>query len=67
MRSAKLSGDAGSQARVATVQSGEEAFTTLTKLANDARITAASLTAVGAFERATLGWFEGAMAADHPM
>src|SRR6201991_5189883 len=58
MKSARLSGEAGSEARVAILESGEEAFTTLTKFANDAGITAASLTAIGAFERATVGWFD---------
>ena len=37
---------------------GEEAFGTLTKFANEADISAASLTAIGAFERATVGWFD---------
>lgn len=58
MKSAKISGEAGSETRVAILESGEEAFTTLTKFANDAGITAASLTAIGAFERATVGWFD---------
>jgi len=58
MKSAKLSGEAGSETRVAILDSGEEAFATLTKFANDAAITAASLTAIGAFERATVGWFD---------
>lgn len=58
MKSTKLSGEAGSKARVVILDSGEEAFTTLTKFANDAGITAASLTAIGAFERATVGWFD---------
>ncbi|UGX91224.1 DNA-binding protein [Bradyrhizobium barranii subsp. barranii] len=58
MKSTKLSGEAGSKARVVILDSGEEAFTTLTKFANDAGITAASLTAIGAFERAAVGWFD---------
>jgi predicted DNA-binding protein with PD1-like motif len=58
MKNAKLSGGAGSETRVAILESGEEAFTTLTKFADDAGITAASLTAIGAFERATVGWFD---------
>lgn len=58
MKSAKLSGEAGSETRVAILDPGEEAFATLTKFANDAAITAASLTAIGAFERATVGWFD---------
>jgi uncharacterized protein len=40
------------------LHSGEEAFAALTKFANDAKLTAASLTAIGAFEKATIGWFD---------
>ncbi|MDA9488280.1 PPC domain-containing DNA-binding protein [Bradyrhizobium sp. CCBAU 11361] len=58
MKSANLSGEAGPETRVVILDSGEEAFTTLIKFANDAAITAASLTAIGAFERATVGWFD---------
>jgi uncharacterized protein len=58
MESMKMAGDAGTETRVAILTSEEEAFTTLTKFANDAGITAASLTAIGAFERATVGWFD---------
>ena len=58
MKSAKISGEAGSETRVVILDSGEEAFATLTKFANDAGILAASLTAIGAFERATVGWFD---------
>jgi predicted DNA-binding protein with PD1-like motif len=54
----KLAGDAGAETRVAILKSGEEAFATLTKFATDAGITAASLTAIGAFEKATVGWFD---------
>jgi len=58
MNSMKLAGDAGAETRVVILKSGEEAFATLTKFATDAGITAASLTAIGAFERATVGWFD---------
>jgi uncharacterized protein len=58
MNSMKLAGDAGAETRVAILKSGEEAFATLTKFATDAGITAASLTAIGAFEKATVGWFD---------
>ena len=47
-----------SETRIVVLDSGEEAFATLTKFANDAGITAASLTAIGAFEKATIGWFD---------
>ena len=51
---------AGNRAPVHVVilDSGEEAFAALTKFANEAKISAASLTAIGAFERATVGWFD---------
>jgi len=54
----RLAGEAGAETRVAILQSGEEAFATLTKFATDVGITAASLTAIGAFEKATVGWFD---------
>ena len=43
---------------VVILDSGEEAFASLTKFANEAKVSAASLTAIGAFERATIGWFD---------
>ena len=58
MKSTKIAGDAGSETRVVILDSGEEAFAALTKFANEAGITAASLTAIGAFEKATIGWFD---------
>ncbi|MBV9907666.1 MAG: DUF296 domain-containing protein, partial [Hyphomicrobiales bacterium] len=58
MKSTKIAGDAGSETRVVILDSGEEAFAALTKFANDAKVTSASLTAIGAFEKATIGWFD---------
>jgi uncharacterized protein len=58
MKSTKIAGDAGSETRVVVLDSGEEAFAALTKFANDAGITTVSLTAIGAFEKATIGWFD---------
>jgi hypothetical protein len=58
MKSATLADDAGALTRVVVLDSGEEAFAMLTKFANDAGIFAASLTAIGAFENATVGWFD---------
>jgi uncharacterized protein len=40
--------------RVLVLDSGEEAFSSLQSFARDADITAASLTAIGSFERATV-------------
>jgi predicted DNA-binding protein with PD1-like motif len=58
IKSTKVAGDAGAETRVIILGSGEEAFASLTKFANDAKVTAASLTAIGAFEKATVGWFD---------
>jgi predicted DNA-binding protein with PD1-like motif len=44
--------------RVVILDSGDEAFAALTKFVNDEKLSAASLTAIGAFERATIGWFD---------
>jgi uncharacterized protein len=58
MKSRKIADDAGSEIRIVVLDSGDEAFATLTRFANEAGITAASLTAIGAFEKATVGWFD---------
>ncbi len=58
MKSMKIAGDGGAETRVVILESGEEAFAALTRFANEAGITAASLTAIGAFENATVGWFD---------
>src|SRR5262245_14384276 len=58
MKSTLVSDAPGSQVHVVILDSGEEAFGTLTKFASDSNISAASLTAIGAFERATVGWFD---------
>src|SRR6201992_2002990 len=55
MKSTKIAGDAGSETRIVILDSGEEAFATLTNFANEAGIAAASLTAIGAFEKVTIG------------
>jgi predicted DNA-binding protein with PD1-like motif len=58
MKSKLVSDAPSAQIHVVVLDSGEEAFGALTKFANDARVTAASLSAIGAFERATVGWFD---------
>jgi uncharacterized protein len=58
MKSKLVSDEAGAQVYVVILDSGEEAFAALTRFANDAKLSAASLTAIGAFERATVGWFD---------
>jgi uncharacterized protein len=58
MKSASISKEAGRETRVMILDSGEEAFATLTKFASETGLAAASLTAIGAFESATIGWFD---------
>jgi uncharacterized protein len=58
MKSKLVSDQPGAQVHVVILDSGEEAFAALTKFANEAKISAASLTAIGAFEKATVGWFD---------
>src|SRR3954454_20393936 len=58
MKSRHIAADAEAQVHVVILDSGEEAFAALTRFANESGISAASLTAIGAFERATVGWFD---------
>jgi uncharacterized protein len=58
MQSRTVADEPGAEVRVVILDTGEEAFSALTKFANDAKIAAASLTAIGAFERAVVGWFD---------
>jgi uncharacterized protein len=43
---------------VLVLETGEEAFKTISEFATRERITGASVSAIGAFERAKLGWFD---------
>ena len=43
---------------VLILDSGEDAFEAIADFANKERITGASVSAIGAFERAKLGWFD---------
>lgn len=47
-----------SKVHVVVLDCGEEAFAALGKFAGEEKLSAASLTAIGAFERATIGWFD---------
>jgi len=58
MKSKRIGADDETQVHVAILDTGEEAFAALTRFANEAGLSAASLTAIGAFERATVGWFD---------
>ena len=58
MKSKHIAADTAARLHVVILDSGEEAFASLTRFANESGISAASLTAIGAFERATVGWFD---------
>jgi predicted DNA-binding protein with PD1-like motif len=58
MKSRILSNDDGVRTHVVVLDSGEEAFATLTHFANEAGVAGASISAIGAFESAIVGWFD---------
>ncbi|CCV05686.1 conserved hypothetical protein [Mesorhizobium metallidurans STM 2683] len=58
MKSQLVSEASGQRTFVVVLDTGEEAFAALTSFATDQNIGGASLTAIGAFERATVGWFD---------
>jgi uncharacterized protein len=58
MKSKVVSNQAGSRTIIVVLETGEEAFATLTSFANATGISGASLTAIGAFESAVVGWFD---------
>jgi predicted DNA-binding protein with PD1-like motif len=58
MKTKLMAESAGQRTFVAVLDPGEEAFATLTAFAVREGIGGASLTAIGAFERATVGWFD---------
>ena len=58
MKSRLVWEQAGERTFVAVLDAGDEAFATITDFANRYSLGGASLTAIGAFERATVGWFD---------
>jgi predicted DNA-binding protein with PD1-like motif len=58
MKSKLVSDNAGQRTFVLILDPGEEAFATIAGWAADAGLEAASLSAIGAFESAKLGWFD---------
>jgi predicted DNA-binding protein with PD1-like motif len=58
MQSKRVGADEEAQVHVVILDTGEEAFSALSRFVNEEKISAASLTAIGAFERATVGWFD---------
>jgi predicted DNA-binding protein with PD1-like motif len=55
---AKIVSRSSGKTHVVVLDSGVEAFGALTRYANDTGIGGASVTAIGAFERAVVGWFD---------
>ncbi|RUW23498.1 DUF296 domain-containing protein [Mesorhizobium sp. M4B.F.Ca.ET.215.01.1.1] len=58
MKSQLVAESAEQRTFIVVLDMGEEAFSALTAFAADHDIGSASLTAIGAFERATVGWFD---------
>jgi predicted DNA-binding protein with PD1-like motif len=50
--------NAGERTYVLVLDAGEEAFAAIAAFAKASKLDAASLSAIGAFERATVGWFD---------
>lgn len=58
MKAKLVADEADQRIHVVVLDSGEEAFAALTHIARKLGMAAASLTAIGAFEKATVGWFD---------
>lgn len=58
MKSKLVAQDGGERTFVLILDPGDEAFATISDFAERERLSAASLTALGAFSRATVGWFD---------
>lgn len=58
MKSKVVSSSGDSRTIIVVLETGEEAFATLTLFANATGLSGASLTAIGAFENAVVGWFD---------
>ena len=58
MKSKLLNHSDGTRLFAVVLDPGEEAFGTIDSFASSEGISAASVTAIGAFERATIGWFD---------
>ena len=54
----KLASEHDGRTFVLILDPGEEAFAAMTAFANEQAISAASVTAIGAFENAKVGWFD---------
>lgn len=58
MKSQRIADEGRGETLIVVLDDGEEAFSALQEFARKEGISAASLTAIGAFSRATVGWFD---------
>jgi len=58
MKSKLVAQNGGERTFVLVLDPDDEAFATIGKFAEQERLSAASLTAIGAFSKATVGWFD---------
>jgi predicted DNA-binding protein with PD1-like motif len=58
MKSQRIASEGTVDTLVVVLDNGEDAFSALQTFARNEGISAASLTAIGAFARATVGWFD---------
>jgi hypothetical protein len=58
MKATEVAAVGGQRTFVLVLDPSEEAFATITRFAVERGLEAASLSAIGAFERATVGWFD---------
>jgi hypothetical protein len=58
MKSKMIVEDASGRTFVVVLDAGEKAFSAITKFAATLKLPGAPVTALGAFEKATLGWFD---------
>jgi predicted DNA-binding protein with PD1-like motif len=67
MKSRLVWEQAGERTFVVVLDAGDEAFAAITDFANKNHLGGASLSAIGAFERATVGWFDLRSKTYHPI
>jgi uncharacterized protein len=58
MKSKLVAEGAGERTYVLVLDPGDEAFAAISKFAEQQQLSAASVTALGAFSKATVGWFD---------
>lgn len=58
MKSQRIAEEGRGETLIVVLDNGEETFSALQEFARKEGVSAASLTAIGAFSRATVGWFD---------